>query len=960
MTIRKPDAPGLSATRQLGSEGLPRKVAEDPLDAGNLVRLTRGLAVGFQDRIFGTEQAAKAAAWLADQMKAAGLEPAAGGSYFQTFTAQVGKRELIGRNVAGMIRGTDPRLAGEVVIVAGHFDSQQDTHQGANDNATGCAGVLAIAQALRDNPPKRTVLFVTYDGEEGLRLGGDYSPGRRGSRHYAAAPLFPIPKTAMMVNMDELAQVHLQSGRRDHIYQWASDDPFASRILKDAFAKAGGTNTAIDGYPEQPREAQFFTTDAEPLYRLGVPTINLLSGRYLENHGPEDTMKLVIPERMEAYARVAAQCVIEAANHPQSLAELGIQPGGLMPSFPLINERRSAGLKAPEEELFRLGDLHARLPELRAASRALLKELAAPARLAQLRDVGGVEPRGKLATEPNLHAIRERQKVLLAAYRDLPKGDVGARREAKKALDLLAGYEGILAASLYLLKIDTSSTYYMQRVPERLGDLARGARRLGLSEHLEGVVDGADTRRFKAEVNADRAVELARSALPGLCSALSRSAYALLDPEGAAKADRPVSGEDLAALEGAMTEAAYAALGKVVDQKGDLKRAALIGAFLDATLGRLKGSGEKWLERFADRNAMLDFREISRTLGLPEGEQRATDELAARIEASISFPADLFALKEALVPFYAKLTELAFGPDRAIGGLEALAELGKDGNIQKGMEAGARSVLYKVDREAIGAAADDRRVQALGALHGLFQSTLELRRLFAAAPEDKALVLSDAASLHDVKARLDDVSAALDRVGGGAATLRDELAFWTRWLTPFFAVEGAAGLEAKDRKEAAARGVALVDALWPKIAERLDPKLELDAGTLRSPIGTARALDAVLREAAKAEDSEQGLSPELRARKIRAQAALKKVRPLLEAREGLAHLGRSAAPGAVFQLHSGVAALTDLLGKDEVAKLAEVAKRLEALRARAEVELGRKERSGPMALLSVRAAQKRD
>ena len=140
MTIQR--VPGGKQPLPIQDRGGAGPRVKDPLSAKNLVKLTKDLAVGFQDRIFGSAQGKKAAEWLAAQMKAIGLEPAQGDSYFQTFSTKVGKTELTGRNVVGLLRGTDPELSKEVLVVAGHFDTQQDTHVGANDNATGCAGVL--------------------------------------------------------------------------------------------------------------------------------------------------------------------------------------------------------------------------------------------------------------------------------------------------------------------------------------------------------------------------------------------------------------------------------------------------------------------------------------------------------------------------------------------------------------------------------------------------------------------------------------------------------------------------------------------------------------------------------------------------------------------------------------------------------------------------------------------------
>ncbi|CAN0577445.1 unnamed protein product, partial [Laminaria digitata] len=70
-----------------------------------------------------------------------------------------------------------------------------------------------------------------------------------------------------------------------------------------------------------------FSTDAEPLYRLGIPTVNFLSGRDLDNHAPEDDMTRIIPERIAQYAKLAHECTVQAANHAESVQQMGITPG---------------------------------------------------------------------------------------------------------------------------------------------------------------------------------------------------------------------------------------------------------------------------------------------------------------------------------------------------------------------------------------------------------------------------------------------------------------------------------------------------------------------------------------------------------------------------------------------------------------------------------------------------------
>lgn len=924
----------------------------DPLCAANMMRLVEGLALGHKDRVFGTPKGEKAAKWLAGQMKAAGLVPANGDSYLQRFSYAIGDQDLIGQNVAGMIPGTDPALKDEVVIVTAHHDVVESTHQGANDNATGCAGVLAIAKALRDHPPKRTVLFMTFDGEEGLRRGGTYHPGRKGSRHYAADPLFPINKTALMVNMDELGMVHLETQSRDLIYQWASGDRFAQKILKEATEKTDALGTSVDGYPEQPREAQFFTTDAEPLYRLGVPVINLLSGRYLLNHTEADTLSLMIPERMEQYVRRAFACVSEAANHAISIADYGVTPGGMMATYPLVRERRGQAGNVSSEERLRLNGLVAKMPALKDAAGALMKIVADPAFQAELRAKTGLELRGTARTllnEPTLAKVREHKARLLEAYRDIPKGDAARRRAACAPINLLSGVEGILSGGLYVTLIQ-GGDYYLQQVPDRLLELRRGAIRLGRGELVKGLITADHTRKFTTEVSADRAVALAKEALPGLQLALSQAVFALFDPGAAAASERPVMSEDLEALAVAMTRAARTALGDEKDDSGDLKRLALATAFLETTVGRVKGSGDKWLRRFAESNAMTDFSSLVAAMKLAPDRAADLARDAARIEQNLLPPA-IDVLREAVPAFYARLTELAFGAEGRAASIEALAELSKEGAIARRAGDAAHRIAQPIDPNAIARAAGDPTVERLGELQAVLSSTLRFQALFRPAEKGGSRPLDQGATLHEVKAAIDRVREAVDKLPDGGA-VAGELDFWSGWLSAFLDLEPSARGQSKERREAASGGLRALEATWPKVRATIDPaKLGLEAVKTEHAAALLRKLDARIDLLARRDPPE---------RDPRLEAAARRVRPFADASHTLQNLFATAEPNLTNAFSAAVEQIANQLGEPSVRGLRQAEKKLAELQAARDVELGRKERSGPMGVLSLRARAHRN
>src|SRR6201996_8483102 len=107
-------------------------------------------------------------------------------------------------NVGGLLRGSDPKLADEVVIYSAHHDhfgiGEPDStgdriYHGAQDNASGCSQVLAMARAFASLPekPRRSILILFVGGEERNMLG---------STHYAQHPTFPAGKIAANVNYD--------------------------------------------------------------------------------------------------------------------------------------------------------------------------------------------------------------------------------------------------------------------------------------------------------------------------------------------------------------------------------------------------------------------------------------------------------------------------------------------------------------------------------------------------------------------------------------------------------------------------------------------------------------------------------------------------------------------------------------------------------------------------------------
>ena len=118
--------------------------------------------------------------------------------------ARLAHHRLRTQNVVGVLTGGDPVLKHQVVVVGAHYDhlgARGDSliFNGADDNASGTAGLLAIAEAFAASgtQPKRTVVFCAFAGEE---------KGLYGSRYYVANPHLPVRDTVAMLNMDMIGR----------------------------------------------------------------------------------------------------------------------------------------------------------------------------------------------------------------------------------------------------------------------------------------------------------------------------------------------------------------------------------------------------------------------------------------------------------------------------------------------------------------------------------------------------------------------------------------------------------------------------------------------------------------------------------------------------------------------------------------------------------------------------------
>jgi len=184
-------------------------------------------------------------------------------------------------NVLGLIPGSDPVLKDEVVVYTAHHDhlgtgpaddSGDTIFNGARDNASGVAEILAMARALASLPvaPRRSILICLVGAEE---------QGLLGSQFYADNPTFPPGRIAANVNIDGGNVWGRARDIQDIAFGKSSLDGVAQRV-----AERQGRITTPDQFPDK---GYYYRSDQFNFAKIGVPALYFKAGTDSIEHGSE-------------------------------------------------------------------------------------------------------------------------------------------------------------------------------------------------------------------------------------------------------------------------------------------------------------------------------------------------------------------------------------------------------------------------------------------------------------------------------------------------------------------------------------------------------------------------------------------------------------------------------------------------------------------------------------------------
>ncbi|HUJ23330.1 MAG TPA: M28 family peptidase [Bryobacteraceae bacterium] len=220
------------------------------------------------------------------------------------------------RNVIGLLRGSDSVLQDSYILLTAHYDHlgvrnegrEARIFNGANDDGSGTVTVVELASALAAmNPhPRRSIVFMTFYGEE---------EGTLGSLYYAHHPVFPLERTVADVNLEQMGRTDASDGRK---MAQATFTGYEYSDLPRAF-KAAGALTGVRVLSDAPYGDSFFSrSDNESLAKVGVPAHTLaVAFEFPDYHQPGDKWQKIDYDNMAKVDRMVALGLILLADNPQ-------------------------------------------------------------------------------------------------------------------------------------------------------------------------------------------------------------------------------------------------------------------------------------------------------------------------------------------------------------------------------------------------------------------------------------------------------------------------------------------------------------------------------------------------------------------------------------------------------------------------------------------------------------------
>lgn len=249
------------------------------IDADQLLEDVRVLAAdSMEGRRTGTPGNEKARAYIEEAFRERGVQPFEG-SYLHRFTVSgSGGESLEGVNVVGYVPGTEH--PDRFIVLTAHYDHLgvrgSEIFNGADDNSSGTAAIIAVADYFVRNPPRNSIIVAALDAEE---------IGLQGARALVESPPVPLTQVVMNVNLDMVSR-----NERDELYAAGTHHyPFLLAYVEDIAEDAPVTLRTGHDSPNLPQGDDWtLLSDHAAFHEQGIPFIYFGVEDHEDYHQPTD------------------------------------------------------------------------------------------------------------------------------------------------------------------------------------------------------------------------------------------------------------------------------------------------------------------------------------------------------------------------------------------------------------------------------------------------------------------------------------------------------------------------------------------------------------------------------------------------------------------------------------------------------------------------------------------------
>ena len=309
----------------------------------NIFDLEKHLRILASDSLEGRETGKPgqkmAAAYIANHFRSIGIPPYKGKTYYQRFKVKSGRHlckcddcdvnlvkkifgnrnKIKGENVLGYIEGTD--LKEELIIITAHYDhlGKHDSliFNGADDDASGTAGVLEIAEAFmlakkEGKGPRRSILIMPVSGEE---------KGLLGSKYYTDNPVYPLDKTIANLNIDMIGRIGDFKEDANYVYLIGSDmlSQDLHNISEEVNNKYIGLELDYTFNKEDDPNRYYYRSDHYNFAKNNIPVIFYFNGIHEDYHKPTDTIEKIDFNKIEKITQFVFLTAWELANREERI-----------------------------------------------------------------------------------------------------------------------------------------------------------------------------------------------------------------------------------------------------------------------------------------------------------------------------------------------------------------------------------------------------------------------------------------------------------------------------------------------------------------------------------------------------------------------------------------------------------------------------------------------------------------